>query len=116
MTLGFHKEEYLDNYYFSFLPKSVSSDIKLFADDCLLYIATKSIQDQINFQKSLDELHMKTEKWVIKFNASKCQIMRIHRSTKPLDRFVAKKITRFLAQVDKAKYLEVMITEYLVRS
>ncbi len=38
------------------LPQSVSSYVRLFANDCLLYKALKSIQDQINFQKDLDEL------------------------------------------------------------
>ncbi len=55
------------------------------------------------------------DKWGMKFNASKCQIMRIHRSTKPLERFytINKQI---LEQVDKAKYLGVMVTEELDRS
>ncbi len=33
------------------LPKSVSSQVQQFTDDCLIYKAIKSVQDQINFQK-----------------------------------------------------------------
>ncbi len=40
------------------------------------------------------------------------QIMRIHRSTKPLERFCALN-KQVLTQVDKAKYLGVMITDNL---
>ncbi len=54
------------------LPKSVSSQVELFADDCLLYMAIKSVQDQIDFQKDLDELQKWADKWRMKFNASKC--------------------------------------------
>ena len=70
------------------------------------------MQDQIDFQKDLDELQKWADRWGMKFNASKCQIMRIHRSTKPLERFytINKQV---LAQVEKAKYLGVMITEEL---
>ncbi len=67
------------------LPKLFSSHVRLFADNCLLYKAIKSVQDQINFQKDLDEQQMWAGKWGMKFNASKCQIMRIHISTKPLE-------------------------------
>ncbi len=51
----------------------------------------------------------------MKFNASKCQIMRIHRYTtftKPFARFYALN-KQVLAQADKVKYLGVMITEDL---
>ncbi len=46
----------------------------------------------------------------MKFNASKCQTMRIQRSTKPLERFYTL-CNHILAQMDKAKYFGVIITE-----
>ncbi len=65
------------------------------------------------FPKDLDELQIWADKLGMKFNASKCQIMRIHRSTKPPERFYTLN-NQVLAQVDKeAKYLGVMITETL---
>ncbi len=51
----------------------------------------------------------------MKFNASICQIMETHRSTKPLERFYTLN-KQVLAQVDKAKYCGVMIPEYVDRS
>ncbi len=93
------------------LPKSVSSHVRLFADDCMLCKAIKSIQDQINFQKDLDELQIWADKWGMKFNASKCQIIRIHRSIKQLARFYTlnKQVS---AHVDKTKYLGDIIIEH----
>ena len=51
------------------LPKSVSSHVRLFADDCLLYRTIKSVKDQIDFEKDLDELQKWADKWGMKFNA-----------------------------------------------
>ncbi len=48
----------------------------------------------------------------MKFNASKCQIMRTHGSTKPLERLYTLN-KQVLTQMDKAKYLGVMITHNL---
>ena len=94
------------------LPKSVSSHVRLFTDYCLLYRANKSVQCQTDFQKYIDEWQIWVDKWSIKFNASKCQIMQIHRSTKSLEIFytINKKV---LAQVEMAKYVAVIITEEL---
>ena len=41
------------------LPECVSSSVRLFADDCLLYRVIKSIKDQEELQKDLKSL----EKW-----------------------------------------------------
>jgi hypothetical protein len=41
------------------LPKSVTSQVRLFADDCLLYRPINSFEDHINLQKDLHSL----EKW-----------------------------------------------------
>ncbi len=40
------------------LPKPVSSQVRLFADVCLLCKTIKLVQDQINFQKYLDKLQL----------------------------------------------------------
>ena len=66
------------------LPSWMKSTVRLLADDCLLYRLIKTIQDQIHLQKDLESL----EKWAslcgMRFNASKCYIMSIHRSKKQL--------------------------------
>ncbi len=60
-------------------------------------------EKKINFQNDLDELKS------MKFNASKCQIMIIHRSIKLLEIFYTLK-TQVLAHMEKAKYIIVIIT------
>ena len=47
----YHRVQYLARFYFyatliNDLPSSVSSDVRLFADDCLLYLPIKSKDDQ----------------------------------------------------------------------
>ncbi len=42
--------------YINDLPDHVSSQVRLFADDCLLYRPVKAIQDQIQLQEDLRTL------------------------------------------------------------
>ncbi len=62
LTLEVHKEQSLEHYFFllhiNSLPKSVLSHVGLLTDNCLLHKAIKSVQDQMNFQKDLDELQI----------------------------------------------------------
>ena len=64
------------------LPEVVSSQVRLFADDCLLYRKIRSLQDQLQLQKNLKSLENWASTWGMKFNAIKCYKMTIHRSTK----------------------------------
>ena len=66
------------------LPSCVNSKVRLFADDCLLYREIKINQDQIDMQRDLDALMDWGSTWGMKFNAKKCNIMRVSRSRKPL--------------------------------
>ena len=53
----------------------LSSTIRLFADDCLLYRVINSIQDQKALQEDLKRLELWAERWGMSFNASKCKIL-----------------------------------------
>ena len=59
------------------LPEAVSSSVRLFADDCLLYRIIESIQDHVKLQEDLKAL----ENWALingmSFNAKKCYILSI---------------------------------------
>ena len=59
------------------LPKAVSSSVRLFADDCLLYRRIRTRDDHTRLQKDLESL----EKWAkengMSFNAKKCYILSI---------------------------------------
>ena len=51
------------------LPKAVQSQVRLFADDCLIYRPIKSQKDHITLQNDLLELEKWAEKWGSRFNA-----------------------------------------------
>ena len=60
------------------LPLNVRSQVR-FADDCLLYRPMNFSEDQEALQQYLSSLKQRGAKWGMRFNASKCEIMRISR-------------------------------------
>ena len=72
--------------YINDLPDSVSSTVRLFADDCLVYREIGSIDDQLALQRDLDSLENWAHIWGMKFHPSKCTILTISRSP-PLHKF-----------------------------
>ena len=65
------------------LPSVVSSKVRLFADDCLIYRNIKNKEDQIALQKDLNLLENWGNTWGMRFNAAKCNIMRVSRTHNP---------------------------------
>ncbi len=59
--------------YINYLPKCCSkqSTVCLFADDCIMYMMIKTIQDEIDFQNDLDKLKKWADKQGMKLNPSK---------------------------------------------
>ena len=60
------------------LPDAVTSSVRLFADDCLLYRTIKNENDQKALQADLQNLEIWTNKWGMRFNAKKCYILSIN--------------------------------------
>ena len=79
---------------------------------CLLYREIKNNQDQIDMQRDLDALMDKESTWGMKFNAKKCNIMRVSRSRKPLQHFYSLG-NEILQEVSDAKYLGIQIDNKL---
>ena len=52
------------------LPSVVSSKVRLFADDCLIYRNIKNKEDQIALQKDLNLLENWGNTWGMRFNAA----------------------------------------------
>ena len=44
--------------YINDLPAHVKSNVRLFADDCVIYESVKAMTDTIQFQKDLDSLSL----------------------------------------------------------
>ena len=58
---------------------SVKATSRLFADDCIVYQTITDQRDEESLQKDLNSLVDWATKWGMKFNASKCNVMRISR-------------------------------------
>ena len=59
------------------LPSVVSSKVRFLADDCLIYRNIKNKEDQNELQKHLNLLENWGNTWGMRFNAAKCNIMRV---------------------------------------
>ena len=88
------------------LPSIVSSKVRLFADDCLIYRQIKSNNDQIEQQRDLNLLESWGVKWGMRFNAAKCNIMRVSRIRLPF-LYSYKLSGQVLDEVKDSKYLGV---------
>ena len=99
-------------FYINDLPQNLSSPVRLFADDTLLYLAVEAIGDAISLQNDLRELENWESRWLMEFNADKCQVLRVSRKRDPLihEYILHGKI---LESVDSAKYQGVSITSDL---
>ena len=96
------------------LPQVVDpgTQVRLFADDCLIYRTIKNIQDQIQLQKDFDALQLWGDLWGMKFNASKCVILSATSMENPLTKFYELNNT-VLEHVDSATYLGILIHKSL---
>ena len=94
------------------LPQHVTSQLRLFADDCLLYRRIKSATDQYILQKDLEALENWAHTWGMKFNATKCYVMSIHRQQKPFTKFYQLN-SHILKQVSENPYLGLIIRDDL---
>ena len=61
--------------HINYLPECISSQVRLFADDCLLYRPIRNDKDKMALH--LHALEQWAEKWGMRFNAKKCYIMHI---------------------------------------
>ena len=94
------------------LPSVVSSKVRFFADDCLIYRNIKTKEDQISLKKNLNLLENWGNTWGMRFNAAKCSIMRVSR-TRDLKLFNYSLTGQVLEEVMDAKYLGVTLSNNL---
>ena len=94
------------------LPSVVSSKVRLFADDCLIYRNIKNKEDQIALQKYLNLLENWGNTWGMRFNVAKCNIMRVSRTRDP-KLFNYSLTGQVMEEVMDAKYLGVTLSNDL---
>ena len=67
--------------YINDIKCDISSHLKLFADDCILYRTINSQQDQLLLQHDLNLKIKCTETWLMELNNSKCVVLTCSRLT-----------------------------------
>ena len=98
--------------YINDLPSCVSSTVRLFADDCLLYRVISNQEDAASLQEDLDHLQEWERDWQMVFNPDKCEHIRITNKRKIVQ--TSYKIHgQVLKETNKAKYLGVTIDSKL---
>ena len=70
--------------YINDLPEQVSSTTRLFADDSLLYRKIRSPADTKALQEDLDRLQKWELDWMMSFNPSKCEVIRVTKKRNPI--------------------------------
>ena len=67
------------------MPACVTLNIKLFADDSLLYHRISSEEDSVRLlQEDLNKLQEWEKTWLMCFHSEKCEVLRIPNKTKPI--------------------------------
>jgi len=95
--------------YINDLPDAVKSQVRLFADDSLLYRTIKTRKDHEVLQADLAALEDWANKWGMKFNATKCYVMSINQKSSNFYTLC----NYILQQVKENPYLGLTITEDL---
>ena len=74
--------------YVNDIPNIITSTAKLFADDTKIYRQINKVEDSIALQSDLTALDLWADRWQVKFNPSKCVVMRItHNKDKSTTRY-----------------------------
>ena len=74
--------------YLNDIPNIVTSTAKLFAHDTKIYRQINRVEGSISLQSDLTTLDLWTDRWQVKFNPSKCEVMRItHNKNKSTTRY-----------------------------
>ena len=67
------------------LPDCISnSSVRLYADDSVVYRHISSPDDSTRLQQDLDALQEWEAKWLMRFNATKCQVLQVTNKRKPI--------------------------------
>jgi len=92
---------------------NTGTSIRLFADDCLLYRPIHTIRDQVLLQQDLASLQAWSITWGMKFNPTKCNILRTRSGLRGTMNYFYELHNVILEEVSTAKYLGVWISNDL---
>ena len=95
--------------YINNINNNISSSLRLFADDCVIYRIIKSEQDHLQLQQDLHTIYEWSQKWQMRFNISKCVALRCCRMLSP-SLFTYVLNDQPISCVDQHPYLGVILT------
>jgi hypothetical protein len=70
--------------YINDLTDSVKEKVRLFADDSIVYLTIKPIQDAQTLQKYLNSLENWESDWCMELNQDKCEVLSISHKKHPV--------------------------------
>ena len=94
------------------LPSNLSSNVRLFADDCVVYRQIINEHDHISLQEDLHILEKWQDDWQLRFNTKKCFVMRLTHN-RNVKLYPYKLDGRLLESTKNHPYLGVCITDNL---
>ena len=98
--------------YVNDISTNMSSETRLFADDCTLFRNVLCKQDCISLQNDLTKIFSWSQKWQLSLNISKCKVLCISNKRSPPSYTYMMNISQ-LEFVDDFKYLGVHIDSHL---
>lgn len=98
--------------YINDLPNNISSNIRLFADDCIIYRAINNDGDHLTLQTDLNLISDWCDVWQMSLNSSKCRAMTFSRKHKNSNYSYSIK-NDTIVQCSSYKYLGVNLTPNL---
>lgn len=87
----------------------ISSNISLFADDCLIYREMAGPNDHDLLQGDLNLLGEWSRKWLLPFNVSKCVALSLHHQKVPVTPFHYRLLDETIPNCSETRYLGVTI-------
>ena len=98
--------------YINDISKSVTANLRLFADDCILCSEVKSKEDCLSLQDDLDQLCAWSKTWQLGFNVKKCyHLSGTCKRIPNLHQYTLNGLP--IAKVDSTKYLGAAISSKL---
>ena len=96
--------------YINDIAKGLSSSLRLFADDCLLYRVISCEEDIAELQRDLNTMFKWSQLWQVKFNVSKCVTLKCYRIRNPIltECFIN---TQKLQSVEQHPYLGIVFDQ-----
>ena len=99
--------------YINDITSHIHSQLRLFADDCLVYCPINSPADHKTFQDDLYKLSVWADVWQMRFNAKKCCILRVS-TLHSTSNFIYTMYSIPLQVVEQHHYLGVLIDNKLL--